>query len=407
MRSSAVILAAAVLAAASATWAGVGDLTYLEAVPEDARALETATFNATAQRLSTAEAGSGTTSPKAVVGHFMLGGRSMAAAIDAKTADAKTPDVVRFDLSGEGKFSDQNTFPVRRRDSTPKEMTLLEFGPAVLKVREGDRDIPLVINGSYYRQQNNRYLFMQVQLAAQGQCRFGQKVFAVRVLEGSGNLRLGDQAKVDKRMRRLPTGDRVLIASADGSFKEPRSALLGQLVRVDDAWYRVSMDADAMKVQADPVGVKGGKVRLAHPQWAATFVGQTGCLSLQGGAEPIEVPADEYVIVDYRETAASEGEGGAGTLVRGGQRELYTGKAKRFTVPAGQTVDVAVGSPLKAEVMASVKERAVTFSLAVSDASGTAVDYAMNAKGKRLPEPTLLVEDANGKEVYRCTLEYG
>ena len=241
-QAASILVAAAVLAAVSAAWAEVGDLKYLDASPKGDQVMEGGALQAMSHSIGTAGESSGVTSSKAVAGNFLLGGRNIAAAIDAKAADAKRPDVIRFDLSGEGKFTDANTFPLRLRKGMPKDMTMLEFGPALLKISEENREIPLVVTG---------------------------------------------------------------------------------------------------------------------------------------------------------------------TLMRTGQRELWMGKAKTFDVGAGQTVEVAVGSPLKAAVKAAVKGRSVAFTLAVTDASGTAVDYATGAEGARLPEPKLLVSDADGKEVYRCTLEYG
>lgn len=407
MRTSALLLAAAVFAAVLPARAEVGDLAYLDAVPKDGQVMEGEALNAMSHGIGKAGEGSGTTSPKAVVGNFLLGVRNIAAAIDAKAADAKSPDVIRFDLSGEGKFTDANTFPLRLREGMPKDLTILEFGPALLRVRDADREIPLLVSGMYYRQEGSRYLQVQAVLAAQGQCRFGKQVLPVRVVEGCGNLRLGEPAVITRQVRGVPAGDRVYIGQTDGSFKNPRGGLLGQLVRVDNAWYRVSVDQAGMKVTAEAVDVQGGKIRVAHPQWSATLVGKANCLSIQGGSEPIDVPADQYVIVDYREMIASGQQGDGGTLVRGGQRDLWSGQAKSFDVGAGKTVDVAVGSPIKVTVKATAKGRAVAFSLEVADASGASIDYALGGKGERVPEPKLVVSDAGGKEVYRCTLEYG
>ncbi len=405
MRTAATILAT-MLAMATVSWGAPGDLTWVDKVGEQDGLPVQPTF-IMARDIGQPEADSGTVHPKAVVASFTLGGRAMAAAIDAKAADAKAPDLIRFDVTGKGKFSDRDSLPLTPRQTGRAGMILLEFGPGVIKIQDDGRTTPVVIQGMYYKFDDDRGLQIRASVVAQGQCRFGKQTLPVRVVEGTGNLKIDDQAKVSSgRVRTVPAGDHVLIKVGDGALGETRTALLGQLVRIDGTWYRLRADQAAMKVRAEAVEVKGGKVRTAHDHWSATLVGKQNCLSVAGGKEPIDVPADEYVIVDYTETA-SEGDGGRGVLRRGGQRELMTGKARTFDVPAGKTVELAVGSPIKAEVTARVTKRTVTFSLAVSDASGAAIDYAMNAKGKRVPEPSLLVEDADGKEVYRCTLEYG
>ena len=364
-------------------------------------------------QFGTAPDNCGTKHPYAVVGETMGRGpaQKMYVAIDAKSPDAKKPDLIRFNFGGKLTFNDKDVLPLRESKTPMANSQQMEFGPAVMTIQQGGKDFPVAVHGTYMRQADQRWLQLGLVVAAEGTCRFGPKDYPVRLKDGNGNMSLGDAAKPMVRAGKvmgLQPGDEVIVDTGDGSFtKDVLKLSVGHLTRVDGAWYKLEVDAAAMKIKAVPVEAQTGQVRIDHEEWSATLVGKEHILKLGGDKKPIDVPAGQYVVLDYQEVAPADAAGRRGRLMRSGQRDLYQDKLKPVDVAAGKTTEIAVGSPLKAVVAAAVKGRTVTFTLQVQDASGVVVDYAMSPEGKRLPEPKVIIADAAGKEIYRCTLEYG
>jgi len=405
------LCALVVLGLSSTLPGGVGELSYVAVESKDAIMGSRPSF-ANPNQFKNPPADSGTVSPDATVATLRVGPMTIAVAVDSKAADAKAPDVVRVDFTGEGKFKDAVAVALTM-DRTDAGTSALagSFGPAKAEFQRDGKTIPVTLWGSYQKQGNQRFMLIGLTVAAQGQCKFGDKTYWVRVIDGTSDLSLGDAAKPVQREGKvvgLSPGDALWIDTSDGSFtKDVRKSLCGQMVFVDGAWYDVKVAPDTLKVEATPAEAKTGQVKIDHDSWEATFIGKTHVVGLFGGKEVLAVPADQYTIVDYREFSAPDDRGRRAQLLRSGRKEMAENKAKVIDVPADQTTLIVIGSPLSAAVLAEQKGKAVSLNLQLEDASGTAVDYVMTAEGQRPPEPKVEILGADGKEVYKCTLGYG
>jgi len=262
----------------------------------------------------------------------------------------------------------------------------------------------------YYKSGPNRFVGLSLCTGLEGTCAFGDKAHPVRLIDGDSNLRLGDASsriKMDNRVVGVKAGDTLVLDTGAGKFQpqDVRKCFYGQPVLVDGTWYRVTVSPDGSKVSSAPLAVTSGKIKIPHDQWRATFIGETYILAAGGGAAPIDLPADRYLLADYQEIAKLPN-GEPAVLERDGRRALYTGTAKAIDLPADKTVQVAAGSPLTGRVEAVQTGRQVLLSLSLLDAAGADVSDVAVAKD-RPAAPRIEIRDAAGKTVHKAAMEYG
>jgi hypothetical protein len=238
--------------------------------------------------------------------------------------------------------------------------------------------------------------------AALTTCTFGKAARAIRLIDTTGDLRLG--VPVRGGARSWQRSDLVEVASADGSFDPPAwKGRLDQPVYVAGRWHRLTVDEAKQAVSAKTLSIRGGFVRVGHDDWSARLVGTKYTLDLHGAAAPVPVLPDAYALVEYTENVAGA-KGKAASL------KLYPApskRAERLKVAAGQTVDLTVGSPLKASLDVNQRSGRAIFSLSLTGAGGRRVVSLTGPDGKRPPAPTFVVRDKDGKMVYKAALTYG
>ena len=358
-------------------------------------------------------ADAGTVHKAATVATLSLWGKSIALAVDARKADAKTPDVVRVDFTGKGVFAKALAIPLRREDgSSLAEGYQARFGPATAMMPLGDKTVPVQMVGIYGKQGWQRWIQMNCILAAEGDCQFGKVTRRVRLTDRTGNFKLGDPARMTLRSGRpvgVRNGDGLQVAAADGSFaKGADTGQVGQPVLVDGAWYLVVVSPEGPSVSARAIGEKTGAIRVGHERWSAKLLGTKYAIDLEGGREPVPVPADTYYVLEFRQYAgAGKPDDKMPQLSCHGRSALIGGTARPLAVEAGKTRALAIGAPLTAGLTVSQKSGTVSFSLALTDAAGNDVSWLVGAGGKRPAAPKFEVRDAAGKAIYKASLTYG
>lgn len=347
--------------------------------------------------------GSGTVNTNAIV--LSLRGPSVLVkvAVDSVKADAKAPDILRLDFTGKGRFVDAPTVPLKAAQ-TGGQYFLATFGPQEIRAALPGGKVTVTVKGEYLKMGNYRQLSLSVGTALQGQCRFGRRALPVRIIDGDGNLELGDVWRASGRSVR--PGDTLAIDPGDGSFtKNVRKVCYGSPVEIDGAWYDVKLAEDGKKITAERLKLDLGKIRIEHPKWSCFLVGRKYLLRLSGGPKPVTVPVDQYMVMKYEQWGPA---GAAGRRAYLSCSNLATGAAASVAVTAGKTAKVTIGSPLTASV--SITKRSgntLSLSLALVDASGRKVSDLRLPTGKRPPAPKVVVKDADGKPIYTCSLEYG
>ena len=107
----------AIMAAAWPSLAAEGDLKAVVAPGGDALAPQW--VYARRRDFVEAKPGSGTVNASATVASLRVGGKVFLVAVDSTKADAKAPNVLRFDFSGKGKFAAALAVPLKAHSSPP------------------------------------------------------------------------------------------------------------------------------------------------------------------------------------------------------------------------------------------------------------------------------------------------
>jgi hypothetical protein len=323
-------------------------------------------------------------------------GRKVLIAIDASTPTAAGPDVIRFNFAGAGNFGKSVALPLK-----PKSADTWEFAQAV-QVPLAGQEIPTQIFGAYSSRTGTQ---VNVQSARQGDCQFGEKTYRVLLIDGNRNFNFSDATKAElagNLVTAVTFGDTLAVDTGDGSFKDAtkvRLSFVGQPALVDGKWYSVTASPEQASVSAVAAAVQAGKVQVAHPQWSATLVGRKYAAVVKGAAEPVELPADDYALASYQETAGQD------VFVYTDVFAKVPGPLSLKVAP-GQMLDLKMGTPLTAKMDVQVSGKQVTVNFAMTDAGGHAMsDVAVN--GDRPDAPQYEILSASGGRVHQATMHYG
>jgi len=336
----------------------------------------------------------GTVSKKALIAK--LSKRNIKVAIDFQSPDSQEFDVVRFDFTGKGQFNDQLVVPLKKmgKASSPHR----QLGPATFQIQRDGKSIHVTVRGHYYISSGHRYIVVFLGTALEGPCKFGDKTYKVRLVDGNNNLRCGDKSKFIQN-RRVVVGDTLLIDLGDGNFKHVKKSLYGSPVLIDGVWYDVALSPDKSEITASPSTAKTAKLKINHDSWSIQLVGKNGILMFSGSTEPTEIPAGKYRVMQF--TQSEKDKGGRMVSLTVGQDNLRSGKAKTFNVEANQTFELAVGTPLTARVKIKPRGRSLKMNFELTDVSGMKVGPMHNNK------PQVEVFDVKGELVHTGKFEYG
>jgi hypothetical protein len=402
MKNTGVALSVLLLTAGTLR-AGLGDVSYVPCEP--GKGLQNLSLPASNREFGKPGPDSGTVNPDAIVATLRSG--AILVAVDSKTPDAESPDVVRFDFSGKGKFNDDHVVPLRLTSPGGRAQDF-RFGPTTLEVQRERETLPVTVEGRYYKSGTNRYLWLRLGLAAQATCRFADKTYPVRLMDGDSNLRVDDSGKPMKYRSwtvGLTPGDTIAVDLGDGEFGESvRQAFYGQPILVNGTWYEVKLSPDRKKITTKALDLKTGQIKIGHDNYTLKLVGEKHSLCLSGAKDAVSVPEDRYTLIEYVEALPNAPQG-AGLWC--GRRAAYTGKAKVFEVVGGKVTELTIGSPLTASAQVSQRGTTVRLSLNLVDAAGMAVDNLVIAPKGTPPAPTLKIRDETGKMVHKGTMGYG
>ena len=387
-----------VMLCASFALGATGDLTFMK---EPLSTTYTSLVYVTDFTHGGADKARGLVNEHSVVGVAPKTAGGMHVAIDSTKADATQSDVLRLDFSGQGKFKDAPTAGIKIRPAR-SGTTMGAIGPVVVVAKRGGRSIPVAVRGHYWKQATRRGLSLMLSSVMEGKCKFGAKTYPVRVVDGNANLGFSDALKPPFSPQSRMPFDRILVDTGDGKFSSgATTSYVGQPTFVDGKWYSINI-AD-MKITAAPQKITGGSIKVNAPRWRCTLIGKKNYLTLNGGTEPIAVPADEYRTANYTVFNGSDPRKRSATI--SGYGSFSSGKA--FTVASGQTADLSIGAPIEATVVAAKRGTKVNMNLMMTDALGGRIRSITTSAGTRPPAPSIEVVDKAGKIVYTAKLKYG
>lgn len=371
---------------------------------------------------------SGTVCPQAKVDKFKLGDLQFMVALDSDQSDAAKIDVIRFDFTGTGKFTKANSIKMAPAQGMTGQDYYL-FDLTTLQVPMGGKTVPLSLSGGYSSNAKNTFIYLSTCFATEGDCDFGGTNYRVRVIDADGNLKAADPGKITTNEFGgfKQTGDKLVVYLGDGSTTraatEPRpnssapsgsrksnhvrTAPLGQPVLVDGAWYTVSVAKGGSSISAAKVTIPAGRLHIDNESWNCTLVGLKYAYELIGGKDPVDLPADEYRILNYRQQVGpADAKGNRPSLMCSPSAVPKGQTAKLFEVAAGKTLDVLIGTPLSAKIDATVEKGDMQIALSIFDAGGYKISQ-LYSPGAKLAAPAVEVVDSDGKTVHRASLEYG
>ena len=351
----------------------------------------------------------GLVSPKAIVATLRrsdeLGpnGRFFKAALDGEKADAAAPSVLRLDFSGKGDFGKAALLrlgPPIKKD----QYTRHAIEPAWVDAPLGPdgKTVPVLVSGAYMRS-NWRHLSVNMMRVSAGRCAFGKTVLPVRVIDGNGNLVLGDRRAAPQWMQ----GDLLAIDAGRNGFKGGSMVVdLGQPVLIEGQWFHPKVSEDGARIEAEAVEHKTAHVKTAEGfDWTCILVGADGAVRLS--QDVTAAPAGKYQLSGVDLTRTADGKTVhlqmAAPWSRQGPR-----LPEAIEIAEGQTLSLPV-LPLKARVKAEPERRdprSIELSLELTSESQLRV-YSITINDDAPPPPKVRIRDAAGTLVYEETLEYG
>ncbi len=340
--------------------------------------------------------GDGTVSKKALV--TKLRGKNIRVAIDSQSPDTEGFDVVRFDFSGKGKFNDKQVVPLKKREKG--NPSRLNFGPATLQVERNGKSIPVMLSGHIYTSSDHKYIIAYLGTALEGTCKFGDKTYPVRIVDGNNNLNCGSKSRYQKNSG-VTIGDTLLIDTGKGNFKQPnqlKKSLYGAPVLLDGVWYDVALSPDKSEIVATPSTAKTATLKIDHDNWSIGLIGKDYILMLDGSSKPMEIPAGKYTVMQFTQIQPTKGD-----VLSIDQQNLRQKTAKKFNAAAGKTFELAIGAPLTGQIKIKARGRRITMNFKLTDVSGMSAMVNSMYSSK----PQVEVFDEQGKLVHTGKFEYG
>lgn len=334
-----------------------------------------------------APAGAGTVAALARVATLTVNGLTLRVALDADTAAAKRFSSVRFDFTGAGTFDAAQVAKLRSLAGVVDGA--LVFGPQTCTVALNGRTTPVTISGSYRQKQLTLYL----STALQGECAFGTKTHAVRLVDGDNNLQPGTvfllcSAPIDPQ--HFTAGDTLVVDVGDGSFNKTVRAFYGQPVLVEGNWYTVALAADQSAFTATPFAGATAAIEANRERWSGIFIGKKYLLQLTGMQGWLNVPVDDYRVYLFPDSSVANAKGLPGLL----NAQRIQGNGRLITV--------------KSKAMTTLIPKSFVTERVEMAVNGSTVDFALQIDGSTGPdEVPFEVVDANGNIVFHDSFEHG
>ena len=252
----------------------------------------------------------GLTHPKALVAM----NAAITVAFDSDDPKADTLDVARINMTDKFDFTKAVTVKLVKATVTKPNYILLRLPPRPFTMRKDGKDIRVLLSGSYHKYEKRETRIVadvRVRMTGQGECRFGDTVRKVRVVDGNCNLILGDVvSNSNSRWGGALTisassfagSDYCLIADAKGKFvpSPANRVLFGQTVKIDGAWYVLTVKDMKITAKSVPAGTLSVKAR----RWKCELSRDGHKLKIGGGAKPVRLPAGEYLLCYQAEWAS-------------------------------------------------------------------------------------------------------
>lgn len=357
----------------------------------------------------------GVMSPKAQIVTINESGMKASIGLDYATAEDTIPNVVLLDLTGQGNFRNAIRLSFINATNFISSTAINRHYAGLVTLKTGIVEYPAAVMVDEIVGDQQRKLMIRASYSAQAICHFGKKMYRVVIVNEDGNLKLGDRVMPlwnqtsdtlspwEEEWRELYRGDTVYVetgrpaedlreiggpyANSVWQWKRAGSrGFCGHPIQVDDKLYVVNVSADGASAVVEPFTGPTGKLHIDKPLWTCLLIGNKHILRLDGKNEPVDVPADTYRILDYRELK---------DLTRKNERlSLRWNPGQTVQIHEGRTTGKRIGSPLNGVLTMQQEGREMDISLKWKDVNGAEVRYPNDLNDLQID-----LFDASGKRV--------
>jgi hypothetical protein len=353
---------------------------------------------------------SGTVNGKAVMLKLERDALRMAVALDSKTPETPTYDVLRLDATGQGNFENAVEVPwlFMGSDPPPNQSFRYTFVHPCVSLKDGNRILQAALKADFEERRGQQTFRMNLFTCSVGKCAIGAKTHDVFLIDSDGNLRVDGVFRVTSLAGRdhvLGSGDVIVVDLPKtkpprpfwGTSEERRVtwSYYGHPLLVDGALYEVTVSEDGARISAKPYEGKTGFVRIDHPLWEAEIANETRVIVLNGGTAPVPVPVGRYRVLQYWEWSPEGGQGADVQPLHLWRPESAVGKEFWIEVREGQTLETPIGSPLLGQLAVTQEGRTLRFKITLADAGGW---QEVNTQDSH-KECTIVIRDVSGKPV--------
>ncbi|MCG3180438.1 MAG: hypothetical protein BIFFINMI_02799 [Phycisphaerae bacterium] len=248
---------------------------------------------------------SGTLWSKACVVAFGTGSRRFTVALDATAAESTVPNLLRWNPAGTAEFTKTPVIPLASvsNGGDDGEERVIAYRAGRLQVPWKDRIVPVRVQAQYVQSGVEQKLELSLDFAAQAYCRFAGRIRRVVLLDGNSNLELTDQVKpnvVNGLPDGLPADAGDTIAVGTEADWEPTLGFYGQPILLDGALWTIRLSDGGRQISVEPYAGPTGRVRLKPLDGGCWLLGCQHVLFVRGSSDPVPVPADTYLVLQYR-----------------------------------------------------------------------------------------------------------
>jgi hypothetical protein len=315
---------------------------------------------------------------------------------------AKDPDRLWLDWNGDKNFTgDEKLMGTAQRKGDER---FVVFGPVKHPFGDGQLEGLFILH-------DGDHLHLLPTGYYEGEVTLGERKVKIGIADTNLNGKLGDRTGGMEQ-----EGDALLVDfDGDGTFGSPADLALGAVESLeaevyyltaltqmpDGNFYRLKVAEDGSRLWLTREDLPTGKVRMACERFLLGLTGEGGVLLVRGRDSEATLPVGSYQVF-WVVMGKADGQGKIWRAML-----IFARKSARLRVAAEKITDLPFGPPFKLNLSAEPSGREWNFSLTLEDKAGNELTGISTPDGKRPPEPTLTITDAQGKVIKTEKFHYG
>lgn len=328
--------------------------------------------------------------------------------------DTAGPPNLFIDSNANGDLSDEK--PVKRTKVTGSRFRtagdMHQYGPATLKL---GGDAEAVGGRILFTRIQDDYLMAYPAGYLTGTASVEGKSYQIALVDTNYDGQYQASARFDEQSMRGGGNDTMAI-DLNGNrqfeynpYEQTEIQPLTAMVKLGGAYYQVKVAADGSTVDLAKTEPKMGTLAVKGANVELMVLGTSGPQYLKGKETSWQLPEGRYTCQAISLVTTDEKKA-KWALRSSGQ----TGKLRDFTIAAGETFEVELGSPLtiKADVQQQAgdwvfKGKTVSVGFTITGQGGEEYTPAAERNGARVPAPKITIYDAKDSVLAQGDFAYG